>query len=164
MTADGRWVRLAPVPETNEERNGAVAGGRLYLFGGNPVSATSAPPGAVWEYNPASDMWTKKKNMPLAAHHVAVAESGGKIYVFGGGVQRQAGGPNAGCDDLRVAVGGCAAECGRGRAGAARGRHRWELEVRGDGTRRRRGLSSRGGLPGPHSYPGHRTELMQRSP
>jgi len=29
--------------------------------------------------------------MPLAAHHVAVAENGGKIYVFGGGVQKQAG-------------------------------------------------------------------------
>ena len=55
---------------------------------------TGTPPGAVWEYDPAGDKWTKKKNMPLAAHHVAVAENGGKIYVFGGGVQKQAGGPS----------------------------------------------------------------------
>src|SRR5262245_46114633 len=89
--ADGRWVRLAPVPEMNEERNGAVANGKLYLFGGNPVGMTGTPPGAVWEYDAAGDKWTKKKNMPLAAHHVAVAENGGKIYVFGGGVQKQAG-------------------------------------------------------------------------
>jgi len=87
-----RWVRLAPVPEPNEERNGVVANGKLYLFGGNPVGLTGTPPGAVWEYDPAGDKWTKKKNMPLAAHHVAAAENGGKIYVFGGGVQRQPGG------------------------------------------------------------------------
>jgi N-acetylneuraminic acid mutarotase len=90
----GRWVRLAPIPEPNEERNGAVANGKLYLFGGNPVGMTGTPPGAVWEYDPAGDKWTKKKNMPLAAHHVAVAENAGKIYVFGGGVQKQAGGPS----------------------------------------------------------------------
>ena len=89
-----RWTRLAPIPEPNEERNSAVAGGKLYLFGGNPVGMTGTPPGAVWEYDPAGDKWTKKKNMPLAAHHVAVAENGGKIYVFGGGVQKQAGGPS----------------------------------------------------------------------
>ena len=90
----GRWIRVAPIPETNEERNGTVANGKLYLFGGNPVGINGAPPGAVWEYDPAGDKWTRKKNMPVAAHHLAVAENGGKIYVFGGGVQRQAGGPN----------------------------------------------------------------------
>src|SRR4029079_12610788 len=79
----GRWTRLAPVPEPNEERNSSVAAGKLYLFGGNPVGMTGTPPGAVWEYDPAGDKWTKKKNMPLAAHHVAVAENAGKIYVFG---------------------------------------------------------------------------------
>ena len=93
----GRWVRLAPIPEPNEERQSAIANGKLYLFGGNSVEVggkPSAPPGAVWEYDPAADKWTKKKNMQLAAHHVAVAESGGKIYVIGGGAQRQPGGPN----------------------------------------------------------------------
>ena len=89
-----RWTRLAPIPEPNEERNGVVAGGKLYLFGGNPVGLMGTPPGAVWEYDAAGDKWTKKKNMPLAAHHVAVVENGGKIYVFGGGVQKQAGGPS----------------------------------------------------------------------
>src|SRR6266511_3623527 len=58
-----RWVRLAPIPEPNEERNSVVANGRLYLFGGNPVGMTGTPPGAVWEYDPAGDKWTKRKNM-----------------------------------------------------------------------------------------------------
>jgi N-acetylneuraminic acid mutarotase len=93
----GRWVRLAAVPQANEERQGVAANGKLYLFGGNPVTTNNvpgAPPGEVWEYDAAGDRWTKKKNMPLAAHHVAVAEQGGKIYVFGGAVQRQAGQSN----------------------------------------------------------------------
>src|SRR5258705_13535517 len=94
-----RWVRLAPIPEPNEERNGVVAGGKLYLFGGNPVGLTGTPPGAVWEYDPAGDKWTKKKNMPLAAHHVAVAETGGKKSEFAGRVQKQGGGARAASPD-----------------------------------------------------------------
>ena len=92
----GRWVRLAPVPEASEEFDSAVAGGKLYLFGGNPVGEgqkQGAPPGLVLEYDPAGDRWTKKKNMPQAQHHNAVVGLNGKVYVFGGGVQRQPGGP-----------------------------------------------------------------------
>jgi N-acetylneuraminic acid mutarotase len=92
----GRWVRLAPIPEASEEYDSAVANGKLYLFGGNPVGEggkQGAPPGRVYEYDPAADRWTKKKNMPLAAHHNAVVGYNGKVYLFGGGVQRQPGGP-----------------------------------------------------------------------
>jgi N-acetylneuraminic acid mutarotase len=93
----GRWVRLAAVPQANEERQAAVVNGRLYLFGGNPVTVNNVPgppPGAVWEYDAAGDRWTRKKDMPLPAHHVAVVDQGGRIYVFGGAVQRQAGQSN----------------------------------------------------------------------
>jgi N-acetylneuraminic acid mutarotase len=93
----GRWVKSAAIPQRNEERQGITANGKLYLFGGNPVgegAMPGAPPGQVWEYDPAGDRWTRKKDMALPAHHVAVAEQGGKIYVFGGAVQRQKGGPN----------------------------------------------------------------------
>ena len=92
----GRWVRLAPVPEANEEWDSAVLNGKLYLFGGNPVAAggkQGAPPGLVFEYDPAADRWTKKKNMPQPAHHNAVVGYNGKMYVFGGAVQRKPGGP-----------------------------------------------------------------------
>jgi N-acetylneuraminic acid mutarotase len=92
----GRWVRLAPILEANEEFDSAVVNGKLYLFGGNPVAVAGkqgAPPGHVFEYDPAADRWTKKKNMPQAAHHNGVVGHNGKIYVFGGGVQRQPGGP-----------------------------------------------------------------------
>jgi N-acetylneuraminic acid mutarotase len=92
----GRWMRLAPLPEVNEEWDSAVVNGRLYLFGGNPVAAggkQGAPPGLVFEYDPAADRWTKKKTMPQPAHHNAVVGYNGKIYVFGGAVQRKPGGP-----------------------------------------------------------------------
>ena len=92
----GRWVRLAPIPEANEEFDSTVVNGKLYLFGGNPVATAGkqgAPPGLVYEYDPAADRWTKKKNMPQPAHHNGVVGYNGKIYVFGGGVQRQPGGP-----------------------------------------------------------------------
>ena len=92
----GRWVRLAPLPEANEEWDSAVANGKLYLFGGNPVAMggkQGAPPGIVVEYDPAADRWTKKKNMPQPAHHNAVVGYNGKVYVFGGAVQRTPGGP-----------------------------------------------------------------------
>lgn len=92
----GRWVRLAPIPESNEEWDSAVLNGKLYLFGGNPVAAggkQGAPPGLVFEYDPAADRWTKKKNMPQPAHHNAAVGYKGKIYLFGGAIQRQPGGP-----------------------------------------------------------------------
>ena len=92
----GTWVRqLAPIPQANEEYESAVTNGKLYLFGGNPVTVDGtrgAPPGLVFEYDPATESWTKKQNMPRPAHHNAVVGYNGKVYLFGGGVQREPGG------------------------------------------------------------------------
>ena len=90
-----RWVRLAPIPEPNEEFDSTVANGKLYLFGGNPVTTDGtrgAPPGMVLEYDPDNDAWTQKEDMPQPTHHNAVTNYNGKIYLFGGGVQREPGG------------------------------------------------------------------------
>ena len=37
-----------------------------------------------YEYNPATDKWTKKQPMPRPAHHAALAAANGKIFVMGG--------------------------------------------------------------------------------
>ena len=92
--AQGRWAKLAPLPETSEEFSFVPVGDKIYLIGGNPVSETGAPPGLVQEYDVTTDKWTRKKPMPAATHHAAIAEYQGKIYVFGGAVQPAAGGPN----------------------------------------------------------------------
>ena len=87
-----KWGRLADFPEPAEEVYGIAAGGKFYVFGG--LAPQWTPKGMVYEYNPGGDTWTKKKNMPLASHHVAFAELNGKIYVMGGFV-KPAKGPTA---------------------------------------------------------------------
>jgi len=85
-----KWEKpAAPFPEASEELYGIGAGGKLYVFGGLAPGWT--PKGLVYEYDPASNQWTKKKNMPLASHHLALAEVDGKILVFGGFVKPEKG-------------------------------------------------------------------------
>lgn len=86
-----KWVRLAPFPEAAEEVYGIASGGKLYVFGGLGPGWT--PRGMVYEYDPTSDQWTKKKPMALPSHHVALAELNGKIYVMGGFVRPKSGPP-----------------------------------------------------------------------
>jgi N-acetylneuraminic acid mutarotase len=84
-----KWSRAAPFPEASEEVYGVSAGGKFYVFGG--LAPAWTPKGLVYEYDPASDQWTKKKNMPLLSHHLAVTEFKGKIYVMGGFVKPDKG-------------------------------------------------------------------------
>jgi N-acetylneuraminic acid mutarotase len=86
-----KWVSLAPFPEASEEVYGVAASGKLYVFGG--LAPGWKPKGLVYEYDPATNQWTKKKQMPLPAHHTALAEANGKIYVLGGFVAPQSGPP-----------------------------------------------------------------------
>ena len=80
--AQGKWVKLAPFPEPAEELLGAAAGGKMYVFCG--LAPGWKPTGYVYEYDPATDKWAKKKPMPLLSHHVSFTEYNGKIYAFGG--------------------------------------------------------------------------------
>lgn len=86
-----KWVKLAPFPEAAEEVYGIDAGGKLYVFQG--LGPRWTPRGLVYEYDPATDQWTKKKPMPLPSHHTAVAELNGKIYLVGGFVPPKSGPP-----------------------------------------------------------------------
>src|SRR5689334_9142398 len=64
-----KWSRAAPFPEASEELYGVAAGGKFYAFGG--LAPGWVPKGLMYEYDPAGDTWTKKKNMALALHHPA---------------------------------------------------------------------------------------------
>jgi N-acetylneuraminic acid mutarotase len=46
----------------------------------------------VFEYDPAADRWTRKKDMARPVHHQAMAAVNGKIYVIGGFLHLQNGG------------------------------------------------------------------------
>ena len=49
----------------------------LYVIGGGGEGKAA---GVNYEYDPATDKWTKKKSMPRPAHHAALATANGKIY------------------------------------------------------------------------------------
>src|SRR5208282_2225872 len=87
----GKWIKLAPFPEPGEELLGVAAGGKMYVFCG--LAPGWKPMGMVYEYDPQSDKWTKRKPMPLLSHHVAFTEYRGKIYAFGGFVLPTSGPP-----------------------------------------------------------------------
>lgn len=87
--AQGKWTKLAPFPEPAEELLGVAAGGKLYVFCG--LAPGWKPIGVVYEYDPATDKWAKKKTMALLSHHVAFTELRGKIYAFGGFVYPASG-------------------------------------------------------------------------
>ena len=73
------WKKAAPFPEPDEELYGVAVNGKLYVIGGWGEGKAR---GANYEYDPATDKWTKKKSMPRPAHHAALAAANGKIYVM----------------------------------------------------------------------------------
>jgi N-acetylneuraminic acid mutarotase len=80
------WKKAAPFPEPDEELYGVAVKDKLYVIGGWGGGKAL---GATYEYDPATDKWTKKKSMPRPAHHAALAVANGKIYVAGGFVAPQ---------------------------------------------------------------------------
>lgn len=75
------WKKAAPFPEPDEELYGVAVSSKLYVIGGWGEGKAR---GANYEYDPATDKWTKKTSMPRPAHHAALASYNGKIYVCGG--------------------------------------------------------------------------------
>jgi N-acetylneuraminic acid mutarotase len=76
------WQPLTPFPAPTREIVAVAAAGKLYMFAGQGKFFT--PLGLVYEYDPATKAWTKKKTMPVPAHHAAMVEYSGKVYAFGG--------------------------------------------------------------------------------
>ena len=75
------WKHGAPFPVPDEELYGVAVNGKLYVIGGWSDGKAG---GVNYEYDPATDKWTKKQPMPRPAHHAALAAANGKIYVMGG--------------------------------------------------------------------------------
>jgi N-acetylneuraminic acid mutarotase len=66
----------------------AVVDGIIYVIGGFGDSGVPGPPwlasSIVYAYDPATDEWTKKADMPTARLHIGVCVIDGQIYVSGG--------------------------------------------------------------------------------
>lgn len=80
----GRWSRLKPIPQGEEEVYGTAAGGKLYVLGGLGVFPGWEPKQMLWSYDPASDQWTKLPSIPEGIHHPGFAAVGNKLYSIGG--------------------------------------------------------------------------------
>ena len=80
------WVKKADMPTPRWGLSASVVNGKIYAIGGClRFPDVGVPTAAVEEYNPETDTWTKKADMPTTprySHSSSVVN--GKIYVIGG--------------------------------------------------------------------------------
>ncbi len=84
------WSRRADMPTARYFFGSGVVDGKIYAIGGLPRPFGQAPNlSAVEEYDPLTDTWIKKKNMPTSRAMMSTAAVDGKIYVIGGYLENQ---------------------------------------------------------------------------
>lgn len=81
------WTKKADMPTPRAGLSTSMVNGKIYVIGGthqrngvNDFTGLST----VEEYDPATDTWTKKANMPTARVAPAASVVNEKVYVFGG--------------------------------------------------------------------------------
>ena len=82
-----KWKRKADMPTARAWLSTGVVNGKIYAIGGTnrPPAQIPAPITlTVEEYDPATDTWTTKANMPTARAAFSTSVVNGKIYVIGG--------------------------------------------------------------------------------
>ena len=79
------WTRKADMPTARHSAAVAVVNEKIYVIGGGaPRAAEWDPLSAVEEYDPVTDRWTEKADMPTARCYVSASVLDGKIYAIGG--------------------------------------------------------------------------------
>jgi N-acetylneuraminic acid mutarotase len=81
------WTKKADMPTRRDGLSVIAVNGKIYAIGGlledwdtvGPVLPT------VEEYDPATDTWTKKADMPYPRSDFSISVVNGRIYIFGGG-------------------------------------------------------------------------------
>ena len=76
------WKKASPSPFTRVESPAAVVAGKIYLFGGFTEELQAS--NQVDVYDPASDSWTRRKDMPTRLTHLNPAIDGNTIWFAGG--------------------------------------------------------------------------------
>jgi N-acetylneuraminic acid mutarotase len=76
------WKKAAPSPFARVESPTAVVNGKIYLFGGFTEDLDAS--NRVDVYDPASDSWSRKKDMPAHLTHLNPALDGNTIWFAGG--------------------------------------------------------------------------------
>ena len=76
------WKKAAPSPFARVESPADVVNGKIYLCGGFTDNLQAS--NQVDVYDPASDSWTRKKDMPTRLTHLNPASAGDSIWFAGG--------------------------------------------------------------------------------
>ncbi|WP_455218567.1 Kelch repeat-containing protein [Kaarinaea lacus] len=76
----GAWEEVTPLDIPRYDLGVVAMGDKLYVLGG--YSGSNLP--MVDEYDPATDTWTSKANMPSPRRKMATASVNGKIYLISG--------------------------------------------------------------------------------
>jgi len=83
--ADFIWTQKADMPTPRWNFVTSVVNGKIYALGGESSEDDWwSTLSAVEEYDPASDTWTKKADMPIQRSCFAASVVDGKIYAIGG--------------------------------------------------------------------------------
>jgi N-acetylneuraminic acid mutarotase len=87
--AANTWATRTPLPVRLEETNGAgVIAGKVYVSGGrdldnnSPGSDDGAPRSSLYAYDPVTDSWSRKADMPLPSMAGVTGAINGKLYVL----------------------------------------------------------------------------------
>ena len=83
-TATNAWSRVASLPGPRFQANGASAiNGRLYVTGGNRFGPSSyIPTKTLFVYNPGTNNWGRKADMPQPGCNGVQGVIAGKLYVY----------------------------------------------------------------------------------
>ncbi len=84
--ATDTWTRKADIPTARGwmSPSSAVVDGKIYVIGGDTFDGDYRTIPTVEEYDPATDTWTRKADMPTARWGLATVVVDGKIYAIGG--------------------------------------------------------------------------------
>jgi N-acetylneuraminic acid mutarotase len=87
----GTWIQKADMPTGRMYLSTSTVNGKIYAIGGAPMGAQGglqAGVSTVEEYDPATDTWTTKADMPTARFGLSTSVFNGRIYAFGGALDR----------------------------------------------------------------------------
>jgi N-acetylneuraminic acid mutarotase len=79
------WIKKADMPTARMALSTNVVNGKIYAIGGVAAGGGAGPSLSTVEvYDPSTNTWTKKANMPTARANASAGALNGKIYVIGG--------------------------------------------------------------------------------
>jgi len=87
LAIEDTWTRKADMPTERCTFSMSVVDGRIYAVGGakgRTDALRSVPLQIVEEYQPATDTWTRKADMPTARNALSVSVVNRRIYAIGG--------------------------------------------------------------------------------